>query len=150
MAARAPPPGGPGAPAPPPGGPLPVPPRPPPPALSPPTLFDQLASLSRSELQSAFSAYATRADLSPLATCLSLGADAASGDGAGGPTVYTYTTTLLTSLPVDWYGYFFAADVKKTTVVLQDLPLYLNGRITVTISGSGTVKCGGIVVGQHP
>lgn len=68
-------------------------------------------------------------------------------DGAAGPTVYTRTVSLVTSLVTDWFQYFFEPFTQQGTLVLLDLPPYLNGRITVSLTGSGAVKLGGLVVG---
>lgn len=68
-------------------------------------------------------------------------------DGAGGPTVYSTTIDLDDPTLGDWFAWFFDPYTQRTVVVLTDLPAYSNGRITVTITGSGTVKCGGLIVG---
>lgn len=68
-------------------------------------------------------------------------------DGAGGPTVYDRTVNLVTSLVTDWYQYFFEPFSQQGTLVLLDLPPYLNGRMTVSISGPGAVKLGCFAVG---
>lgn len=69
-------------------------------------------------------------------------------DGAAGPTVYTQTVSLEASIVADWYTYFYEPFSQRGTLVLTDLPLYANARVTITITGSGTVKCGGFIVGQ--
>lgn len=66
---------------------------------------------------------------------------------SGGPTVYTRTIGLDISRVTDAYEYCFEPFSTRRNVVLTDLPPYLSGRITVTISGPGTVKCGQLVVG---
>jgi hypothetical protein len=68
-------------------------------------------------------------------------------DGSGGPTVYSLTVGLEQSLVTDWYQYFFEPYSQRGTLVLTDLPPYPNARITISITGSGTVKCGGFIVG---
>lgn len=68
-------------------------------------------------------------------------------DGAGGPTVYTRTVGLEQSLISDWYQYFFEPFSQRGTLVLTDLPPYSSARITISITGTGTVKCGGFIVG---
>jgi hypothetical protein len=70
-------------------------------------------------------------------------------DGAAGPTVYSTTVDLSLSVVADWYAYFFEPFRQRGTVVLTDLPPYLAGRITVTLTGVGTVKCGGLIVGTQ-
>lgn len=66
---------------------------------------------------------------------------------AGGPTVYSRTIPLDVSNVTDWYQYFFEPFTQRKTVVLTDLPPYLNAQVTVTITGSGTVRCGQCVLG---
>jgi hypothetical protein len=63
-------------------------------------------------------------------------------DGAGGPTVYTRTENLDGSVVEDWYDYFFGEFDQKTDVVLTDLPSYINGRISMSLTGTGSVKIG--------
>ncbi|MCV2365529.1 hypothetical protein LNV23_18935 [Paucibacter sp. DJ1R-11] len=66
---------------------------------------------------------------------------------AGGPTVYSRTIPLDVSSVTDWYQYFFEPFTQRKTVVLTDLPPYLNARVTVTITGTGEVRCGQCVLG---
>jgi hypothetical protein len=69
-------------------------------------------------------------------------------DGAGGPTVYTNTIDLNdNSLVVDWYTYFFTPFVQLGDVVLTDLPAYNNARVTMVLTGSGTVQIGEFIYG---
>lgn len=68
-------------------------------------------------------------------------------DGAAGPTVYSQTISLEQSSVADWYAYFFEPFSQRATVVLTDLPPYSAARVTVTITGAGTVKCGGLIFG---
>lgn len=69
-------------------------------------------------------------------------------DGAGGPTVYTRTVALDTSLVTDWYQYFFEPFSTLGTLVLNDLPPYANARITVALTGLGTVALGQCIAGS--
>lgn len=69
-------------------------------------------------------------------------------DGAGGPTVYTNTIDLNdNSLVVDWYTYFFSPFVQLGDVVLTDLPPYNNARVTILLTGGGTVEIGELIYG---
>lgn len=68
-------------------------------------------------------------------------------EGAGGPTVYSRTVGLDASVVGDWYDYFFGAFSTRQVVVLDDLPPYANGRITVTLTGAGTVSIEHCIVG---
>lgn len=67
----------------------------------------------------------------------------------GGTTVYSRTVSLNTGYGVnDWDTYFFNDIVRKSTVVLTDLPPYSAGQITVTVSGSGPVSVGTVAAGS--
>lgn len=50
----------------------------------------------------------------------------------------------------DWYAYFTEPIVRKTDILFNDLPLYANTNITVTISGGtgNTVYCGLCYIGN--
>lgn len=64
-------------------------------------------------------------------------------DGAGGTTVYSKSINLDDTAINSFWDYFYQDYVQKDTVALTDLPgEYLNARLIVTISGSGTVSCG--------
>ena len=67
---------------------------------------------------------------------------------SGGPTVYTATVDLSTREVLNWYDYFFQPFSFATSVAKFDLPPYVNGIITVTITrASGAVTCGGLITG---
>jgi hypothetical protein len=69
-------------------------------------------------------------------------------DGAGGPTVYDRTWNMIDGTSIaDWFDYFFAPIEPKDTLIVSDLPLYPAGRLTVTATGSGTVKIGTLALG---
>jgi hypothetical protein len=68
-------------------------------------------------------------------------------DGAGGPTVYSRTVNLDGSYVYDWYMYFFEPFTQIGEVVFTDIPPYLNARMTLTLSGSGTVAIGQLSFG---
>ncbi len=68
-------------------------------------------------------------------------------DGAGGPVVYHRLVDLEASSIYDWYTYFFEPFGQATALVLQDLPPYTNARLTVVITGPGTVACGTLLFG---
>lgn len=66
----------------------------------------------------------------------------------GAETVYDRTVDLLdNSVVTDWYSYFFEPEVRANYLVITDLPVFGEGVITITITGSGTVACGLCVVG---
>ena len=71
-------------------------------------------------------------------------------DGVSGPTVYSRTVSLDGTFIYDWYQYFFEPYVQVAEVVLTDIPPYANARITISLSGSGTVAVGQCIFGtQH-
>jgi hypothetical protein len=67
----------------------------------------------------------------------------------GGTTIYSKTIDLNTGYGVaSWDSYFFNEIVRRTTVVLTDIPPYANGQITVTVDGVGAVAVGTVAVGN--
>jgi hypothetical protein len=69
-------------------------------------------------------------------------------DGLTGPVVYTYSSALDGSVVQDWYQYFYQPFIPILSLVLTDLPLYGSAHITVSITGTGTIKCGSLIAGQ--
>lgn len=70
-------------------------------------------------------------------------------DGAAGPTVYDKTFAIYDTAPVDdWWEYFFSPIRRSTVQLVEDLPPYPNGRITVTISEPATAGCGTLAAGR--
>jgi hypothetical protein len=64
-------------------------------------------------------------------------------------TVYDQTRTLADYTGItDWYSYFFDPYILAADAVFDDLPAYISAAITVTISGSGTVEVGELVIGR--
>jgi hypothetical protein len=64
-------------------------------------------------------------------------------NGLGGPTVYSGTLDLLVPKVADWYAYYFEPYRQIPSFVLTDIPPYLNGHITLSITAaSGAVSCG--------
>lgn len=49
----------------------------------------------------------------------------------------------------DWYAYFFEPIVRRSDYSVTDLPPYGTTTITVTLTGSGTVQCGLLVLGKR-
>jgi hypothetical protein len=70
-------------------------------------------------------------------------------DGAGGPSVYSRTVSLDGTFIFDWYQYFFEPYVQVEEVVLTDLPPYANARMTVSLTGAGTLQIGQLVFGNQ-
>lgn len=68
-------------------------------------------------------------------------------DGAGGPEVFARSFDLDGSILADWYQYFFEPYVQRQEVTVTDLPPYANARVTLTITGTGTVALGNLVLG---
>lgn len=69
-------------------------------------------------------------------------------DALAGNVVYSRTQSLDGTVIADWYQYYFEPAVQLGEVVLTDLPPYLDAHITISISGTGTVKCGILAVGS--
>jgi len=68
-------------------------------------------------------------------------------DAPGGAVVYDKTITLEGSIVSDWYQWCFEPFVQLDQVVLTDLPPYSHSRLTVTLSGSGSVQIGQLLFG---
>jgi len=71
-------------------------------------------------------------------------------DAVGSPSgnvVYNKTISLDISDVYDWYTYFFEPFTQRKSVVLLDLPPYLNNELTVTITGPQNVAIGGLIAG---
>lgn len=68
----------------------------------------------------------------------------------GGGVVYTNSADLNDREVGNWYEYFFAEFSTRPSLVLFDLPPYVDAVITVTLTAtSGDVECGACVVGMH-
>lgn len=69
-------------------------------------------------------------------------------DNGASPAVYTRTINLdNSSIVLDWYMYFFEPFVQLGEVVLTDLPPYLNGQITMTLTSGSPVEVGEMIWG---
>lgn len=69
-------------------------------------------------------------------------------DQSGGTVVYTDTKNLDGSLIIDWYTYFFEPFGQLESWVLSKvIPPYPAPEITMTLTGTSTVKCGVMVAG---
>jgi hypothetical protein len=47
----------------------------------------------------------------------------------------------------DWYMYFFAPVGRKKSAVVEDIPMYENGVLTVTLTHESNVQCGVLLMG---
>ena len=64
--------------------------------------------------------------------------------------IYNFTKNLSTRIVTGYYSYCYAPFGNMTAIAQFDLPPASNGVITMTLSSStGTVKCGGFVVGNQ-
>jgi hypothetical protein len=64
--------------------------------------------------------------------------------------VYERTIDLTDTTNVsDWYSWFFERALRSTTVVLNDIPPYGAGKLTVTITNTVIPSCGTFVVGRY-
>lgn len=68
-------------------------------------------------------------------------------DNGASPAVYTRTVNLDGTIILDWYMYFFEPFVQLGEVVLTDLPPYLNGQITMTLTSGSPVEVGEMIWG---
>ena len=68
-------------------------------------------------------------------------------DNGASPAVYTRTINLDGTIILDWYMYFFEPFVQLGEVVLTDLPPYLNGQITMTLTSGSPVEVGEMIWG---
>jgi hypothetical protein len=65
-----------------------------------------------------------------------------------GEAVWTDTKNLDGTELTGWYDYWYKGFDQVTQAVFNNLPPYVNGEITVTIEGDGTVSCGAFLVGS--
>lgn len=68
-------------------------------------------------------------------------------DNGANPAVYTRTINLDGTIVLDWYQYFFEPFVQLGEVVLTDLPPYLLGQITMTLTSGSPIEVGEMVWG---
>lgn len=67
-----------------------------------------------------------------------------------GETVYNTTKDLILDNVNDWYEYFFEDIIKKTDVVFDDLPIYGDALVKVTLdNGLNDAKCGMFINGLY-
>jgi hypothetical protein len=67
---------------------------------------------------------------------------------SGGNIVYKATLDLSSGVILDWYSYFNSPIVRVTDYVLNDIPSFLNGVLTVVITApASSVSCGNLVSG---
>jgi len=64
--------------------------------------------------------------------------------------VYSHTESMVSDSGItDWYLYFFEPIIRKTSLVLLDLPQYLAGVMAISINDTGSnAECGVLVTGQ--
>ena len=63
--------------------------------------------------------------------------------------VYNKTFSLVSTSSIqDWYAYFFEPIVRQTQLAVAGLPPYSSADIDVTLTDTGTAKCGACVLGQ--
>ena len=68
----------------------------------------------------------------------------------GGTTVFTRTTSMLDRQTLGWYDYFFKPLTTRPSLVIFDLPPYINAVITITqTKATGNVVCGACVIGSY-
>ena len=69
---------------------------------------------------------------------------------AGGATVYTKTVDL-SSIPIapEWWVWFYGVKTAPTQVILNDLPSYTDGVITISLSGTTSLALGLLMIGRQ-
>lgn len=65
----------------------------------------------------------------------------------GATTVYSRTVDLSLDNVFNWYEYFFEPIIRRTDVVLSDLPVYSGATINISIASGGSAYCGEVVFG---
>lgn len=68
-------------------------------------------------------------------------------DGSGGSVIYDETVNLITGV-TDWYDYFFTEIEQDSQAVFRNIPPYGSAYVTITVTGSGTVKVGECIFGR--
>lgn len=70
-------------------------------------------------------------------------------DKVGGNEVFPFSAELECSYPADFYAYCFAPYKQQTDILIENIPMYLEPEVTITLSKtSGSVKCGSLQVGD--
>ena len=65
-----------------------------------------------------------------------------------GTVIYTKTINMDATIIADWYAYFYEPYDLKSTIILTDIPPYLNPYIKVSLTNtSGNIKCGNVSFG---
>jgi hypothetical protein len=68
---------------------------------------------------------------------------------AGGGTVYSATHDMIDGADLlDWYAYFFDDIVPRDTLIIDDLPAYADGILTVALVAATTARCGTLAIGS--
>lgn len=66
----------------------------------------------------------------------------------GGNSVYNETYSLVDNTGVtDWYAYFFTPPLRRTDLIVSDLPLYAGMVVSVALTGEGAVSIGSAIIG---
>jgi len=65
----------------------------------------------------------------------------------GSTSVYDVTQAIDSTPLESWQDYFFGGYDLSAALVFENVPQYLTGQVVVTISGTGTVSCGGALFG---
>lgn len=69
-------------------------------------------------------------------------------DGAGGPVVFSEHVELTTRHVGGWYDYFFEPFKFLSSVVISGMPPISTAQVTLTLNGTGEVRCGMVVAGM--
>lgn len=66
----------------------------------------------------------------------------------GATSIYDSTQNIDSTSLLSWFDYFFGAYDLSAALVFENVPAYLSATVVVTITGTGTVGCGGALFGQ--
>ena len=66
----------------------------------------------------------------------------------GQAVVFDQTQNVDTTTLLDWQEYYFEPFDPASSLMFSDLPQFLTGTLRVTITGVGTVACGGVIFGR--
>lgn len=67
----------------------------------------------------------------------------------GGTVIYTHEEDLNGANIDDWWDYYFAPDEQVTVALIEDLPLYYDAQIRITLTGIGNVAIGHCIFGTR-
>jgi hypothetical protein len=71
-------------------------------------------------------------------------------DGLAGAVVFTKTIGLTGGNPTDAWSYYFSEPMlRRTQLVIDGIPPYVNSHVTVTLTGGGAIGVGNVIIGKN-